>query len=109
MVYDRVNREALWKVLRMYDVDGKLLNGIKSMYVNSLACVKVMRGVSECLKINSGMRQGCIISSWLFNVYIDAVMKDVKMGIRKKEVRFQEEAREWRLLGLLYVASRRKI
>ena len=34
--YDRVNREALWKVLRMYYVGGKLLNGIKSIYVNSL-------------------------------------------------------------------------
>ena len=33
---DRVNREALWQVLRMYDVRSKLLNGIKSMYVNSL-------------------------------------------------------------------------
>ena len=29
--YDRINRELLWQVLRMYDVDGKLLNGIKSM------------------------------------------------------------------------------
>ena len=29
--YDRVNRQALWKVLRMYDVGGKLLNGIKSI------------------------------------------------------------------------------
>ena len=27
-VYDRVNREALWQVLRMYDVGGILLNGI---------------------------------------------------------------------------------
>ena len=35
--YDRVNREAPWQALRMYDVGGKLLNGIKSMYVNSLA------------------------------------------------------------------------
>ena len=37
--YDRVNREALWQVLRMYDVGGKLLNGMKRMYVNSLGCV----------------------------------------------------------------------
>ena len=35
---DRVNRKALWQVLRMYDVDGKLLNGIESMYVNSHLC-----------------------------------------------------------------------
>ena len=42
--YDRVNREALWKVLRMYGVGGKLLDGIKSMYVNNLACVRVKGG-----------------------------------------------------------------
>ena len=29
--YDRVNRETLWQVLRMYDVMGKLLGGIKSI------------------------------------------------------------------------------
>ena len=38
--YDRVNREALWQVLRMYDVGGKLMNGIKSMYVNILAALE---------------------------------------------------------------------
>ena len=27
--YDRVNREALWQVLRMYDVGGKLLNSTR--------------------------------------------------------------------------------
>ena len=35
-VYDRVNREALWKVLRIYDVGGKLLSGIKSMLIVQL-------------------------------------------------------------------------
>ena len=39
--YDRVNRKALWQVLRMYDMGDELLNGIKSMYVISLACVRV--------------------------------------------------------------------
>ena len=39
-MYDRINKEALWQVLRMY-VGGKLLNGIRSMYANSLACVRV--------------------------------------------------------------------
>ena len=36
--FDRVNREALCQVLRMYDVGGKLLSGIKGMYVDSSAC-----------------------------------------------------------------------
>ena len=41
---------------------GKLLNGIKNMYVKG--------GESECFRIDSGVRQGCIMSPWLFNVYI---------------------------------------
>ena len=41
---DGVNREALWQVLKMYDVGGKLLSGIKSLYVDSSACVRVKSG-----------------------------------------------------------------
>ena len=60
--YDRVSREVLWQVLRLYDVGDKFLNGIKSMYVNSLGCVRVKGGESECFRIDSGVRQVCIIS-----------------------------------------------
>ena len=56
--YDRVNRGALWQELRAHDVSGKLLNGIKSMYVNSLACVRVKGGERECFRIDRGVRQG---------------------------------------------------
>ena len=69
-VNDRVNRETLWQVLRMYDVAGKLLNGIKIVYVNSLACVGVKGWESECFRNDNGVRQVCIMSLWLFNVYI---------------------------------------
>ena len=38
--YDTVNREALWQVLRMYEVGGKRLRGI-SIYIDSSTCVRV--------------------------------------------------------------------
>ena len=60
--YDRVNSEALWHLLRMYDVCGKLLNGIKNMYVNSLVCVRVKWGESKGFRIGSGVRQRCIMA-----------------------------------------------
>ena len=89
--YNRVNREGLWQVPRMYELHGKLLNGIKSMYINSLVCVRVKGSESGCFRINSGERQGCIMSPWLFNVYMDEVLKEVKMGMGRRGVRFQEE------------------
>ena len=54
--YDRVNREALWQILRMYEVGSKLLNCIKSIYVSSLTCVRLKGGESECFRIGSGLR-----------------------------------------------------
>ena len=83
--YDRVNREALWQVMRFYDVRVKLLEEIKSMYVDSLACVSVKGGVSVRFRIDRGVRQVCIMSPWLFNVYMEAVMKEVKMGMGRRE------------------------
>ena len=58
------------QVLRMYDVGNKLLTGIKSMYVDSSACVRVKRGESKQFKMDRGMRHGCIMSPWMFYVYI---------------------------------------
>ena len=57
------------------------------MYVDSSACVRKKAGVSEQFRIDSEVRHGCIMSPWLFNVYMDGVIK---------------EGREWRLPGLLY-------
>ena len=88
---DRVNREALWQVLGMYDVGGKLLYSIRCMYVNSLVCVRVKGGESECFRINSGVRQGCIVSPRFFNVYMEGVMKEVKMEMRRRGVSFLED------------------
>ena len=53
----------------------KLLSGIKSMYFDNSACVK--GADSEWFRIDSGVRQRCIMSPWLFNVHMDAVTKEV--------------------------------
>ena len=49
---------------------GVNLSGIISMYVDSSACVRVKGGESEWFRIDNGVRQGCIMSLWLFNVHI---------------------------------------
>ena len=53
------------------------MSGIKSMYVDSSVCVRVKGGDSERFRIDSGVRQGCIISPLLFRVHMDAKMKEM--------------------------------
>ena len=50
---------------------GKRLSGIKSIYVDGSAYVRVKEDESERFKIDNGVRQGCIMSPWLFNVNMD--------------------------------------
>ena len=47
------------------------------------------------------------MSSWLFTEYMDAAIKEVKMGMgmRRKGVRFLEDGKEWRLPCLLYAGD----
>ena len=59
---------------------GKLLSRIKSMYVDSSACVRVNGGENERFRTDSGVRQGCIMFPWQFNVYMNGVKKDGKEG-----------------------------
>ena len=46
-VYYKVEREALWKVQSIYDVDGKKLTGIRPIYVNSVGCLKQKEGKNK--------------------------------------------------------------
>ena len=39
------------------------------MYLNSPAFVRVKGGENKCFRIDSGLKQGCIMSNWLPKVY----------------------------------------
>ena len=73
--YDNVSREKLWKVLDEYGVKGKLLRAIQALYKDGKARVKVGGLESELFGVHRGVRQGCTLSPWLFNVFIDRVTR----------------------------------
>ncbi len=45
--------------------------------MNSRACVRVGIGVRDWFPVRGGLQQGCVMSPWLFNIYIDGVVKEV--------------------------------
>ena len=52
--------------------------------INRLACIRVKGGESECFRIDSGVRQWCIMFPLTFQCIDDAVLKEVKMGIGRR-------------------------
>ena len=61
-----IDQHGMWQMLRVYVVGGKLLKAVHSFYVD-MACARVGMDVSEWFLVNIGLRQGCVMSSWLFN------------------------------------------
>ena len=74
----------MWQLLRVHGVGGKLLKAVQSFYVDSKACVRVGNDVSEWFPVNVGLRQGCVTSPWLVNVYMDGVVREVNVRVLGK-------------------------
>ena len=67
--YDRVDRDALWQVLRLYGVGCKLLKAVKRFYVDCKSCVRIGNEISEWFSVNVGVRQGCHVTMVVQLVY----------------------------------------
>ena len=68
--YDSVDRPALWEVLQCtYGLPPKLISIIQSFHDNSSAAVRAYGKVSKEFEVTSGVRQGCVLASTLFNMY----------------------------------------
>ena len=76
--YDTIDLHGMWQMQRLYGLGGKLLKAAKSFHKYRWACVQVGNDVSEWFQDNIELRQGCVMSPWLFNVYINGVVREVK-------------------------------
>jgi hypothetical protein len=101
--YDRIDRQAMWDVLMMYGVGGKVLSAIKSMYEESVVCVRIGQVLGRKFRVDVGLRQGCVTSPWLFNIFIVGVVREVNSRVMERGVALvSDNDREWQLNQILY-------
>ena len=41
------------------------------------ACIRIGNEISELFSVKIRVRQGCFMSLWLFNLYMDVVVRDL--------------------------------
>ena len=73
--FDMVDRNTLWKVLRHYGLPIKIVNTIQGLYKNTKCQVIHQSALSPSFNVDTGVRQGCLLSPLIFSVVIDWIMR----------------------------------
>ena len=73
--FDRVRHKNLFKLLKNIRIDDKDYRIIYNLYRNQRGAVKLPAGLTEWTEINRGVRQGCVMSPDLFNLYSENILR----------------------------------
>jgi len=68
--FDTVWRNALFYKLLKHDVGGNFLKLLRNMYNNVSYRVKINGGITEKIESSLGVKQGCVMSPLLFNIFL---------------------------------------
>ena len=60
-----------WKILQVMGILGHLTCLLRNLYVSQEAAVRNGQGTTDWFQIGKGVRQGCILSPCLFNLYAE--------------------------------------
>ena len=86
--FDSVDRSALLTTLVNEGMPLKFVNIIHSLYSQTRGRVRVYGELSKSFLTTSGVRQGCPLSPFLFNIVMDVVMMRALQGLQNPGVHF---------------------
>ena len=77
--FDCVDRDLLWRKLETrYNLNGNFLVALKALYKEVRCSVDINHDLTGWFDVNSGVKQGCILSPTLFAMYIDDLVDQLK-------------------------------
>ena len=74
--FDSVDRDTLWKLLAYYGIPEKIIKLIRMAFEPSTCQVVHNGSLTEPFTITTGVRQGCLLSPFLFLIVIDWIMRE---------------------------------
>ena len=65
-----------WKILKEMGIPDHLTCLLRNLYAGQEATVRTGHGTTDLFQIGKGVRQGCILSPCLFNLYAEYIMRN---------------------------------
>ena len=74
--FDTIRHERLWQGMCDMGFPSHIIELLRKLYIDQLAAVRTGYGMTEWFEIGKGVRQGCILSPPLFNIYSELIMRE---------------------------------
>ena len=80
-----------WKILQEVGIPDHLTCLLRNLYADQEATVRTGHGTIDWFQIGKGVRQGCILSPCLFNLYAEYIMRNAGLDEAQVELRLPGE------------------
>ena len=74
--FDRVHHSELIQCLEKIGIDGRDIRIITNLYWHKKAAIRIEDQLSPLIPIKRGVRQGCVLSPYLFNIYTEFIFRE---------------------------------
>ena len=85
--FDCVDHNKLWKILKEMGIPDHLTCLLRNLYAGQETTVKIGHGTTDWFQKGKGVRQGCILSPCLFNLYAEYMMRNA--GLEESQAGFK--------------------
>ena len=85
--FDCVDHNKLWKILKDVEIPDHLTCLLRSLYAGQEATVRTGHGTADWFQIGKGIRQGCILSPCLFNLYAEYIMRNTRLDEAQDQIK----------------------
>ncbi|GFN73881.1 retrovirus-related pol polyprotein line-1 [Plakobranchus ocellatus] len=75
--FDKVRHVELFRMIEKLDIDGKYLRVIRNLYWDQTASVRIEGEHSDFKRIKRGVRQRCVMSHDIFNLYSEIILRNL--------------------------------
>ena len=86
-----MNHNKLWKILKEMEIPGHLTCLLRNLYAGQEATARTGHGMTDWFQVGKGVRQGCILSPCLFNLYAEYILRNTGLEEHKLESRLPGE------------------
>ena len=89
--FDCVDHNKLWKIFQEMGIPDRLTCFLRNLYAGQEAVVRMGYGTTDWFQIGKEVRQGCILSPCLFNLYAEYIMQNACLDEAQAGIRLSGE------------------